>query len=82
MTATMLGSRRRLAGKSLSAAGAGDNGDLAPEAGGGRVTLEERLQAAWRGLHTDLEAACPVCAGRMTLRDGAGECEGCEASLA
>jgi hypothetical protein len=81
MTATMLGSRSRLAGKSLSAADAGDGG-LAPEAGGGGVTLEERLQAAWRGLHTDLEAACPVCASRMTLRDGAGECEGCEASLA
>jgi hypothetical protein len=81
MTATLLDSRTRLSGESLSAAGAGDP-RLALEAGGGRITLEERLQAAWRGLHTDRAAACPVCGSRMTLRDGAGECEGCEASLA
>jgi len=56
-------------------------------AGGGRVTLEERLQATWRGLRASGAAQCPVCHGGMTLEAGseadtdAGRCRDCGASL-
>jgi hypothetical protein len=49
--------------------------------GGGRMTLEERLQGAWRLLHAEGAAECPVCASEMTLRAGAGECGGCGARM-
>ena len=49
--------------------------------GDGRTTLEERLQGAWRGLHAEGEAECPVCGDRMTLRGGAGECGRCGGRL-
>jgi hypothetical protein len=48
----------------------------------GRMTLEERLQGAWRTVNTDHAADCPVCGGRMALRGGVGECGGCGARLA
>jgi hypothetical protein len=51
------------------------------EPGGRRVTLEERLQSAWRGLRARGVAECPVCGGRMTVGAGAGECGGCDARL-
>jgi hypothetical protein len=50
---------------------------LSASQGGGRVTLEERLQRAWRLLHADGAAECPICRGEMTLRGDAGECGGC-----
>jgi hypothetical protein len=57
--------------------------------GGGRVTLEERLQAAWRGLRADGTVPCPVCRGRMTAvpaggagaGSGGGGCADCGALL-
>jgi hypothetical protein len=49
--------------------------------GGGRITLEERLQSAWRGLHAGGTAECPLCGGRMTLGAGVGECGGCGGRL-
>ena len=48
---------------------------------GGRVTLDERLQGAWRRLHADGVAECPVCGSEMTLHAGAGECGGCGAKM-
>jgi hypothetical protein len=48
----------------------------------GHMTLEERLQRAWRTLNSDHPADCPVCGGRMALRGGVGECGGCGARLA
>jgi hypothetical protein len=49
--------------------------------GGGRTTLEERLQTAWRLLQAEGAANCPVCSGEMTLRAGVGACAGCGARL-
>ena len=49
--------------------------------GGGRVTLEERLEGAWRRLNAEGSAECPVCGHEMTLHAGAGECGGCGAKM-
>jgi hypothetical protein len=49
--------------------------------GGGRLTLEERLQRAWRLLHAEGAAECPVCGSEMTLRGDAGECRGCGSQM-
>ena len=49
--------------------------------GGGPMTLEARLQGAWRLLCAEGAAACPVCGGEMTLRAGTGECGGCGARM-
>ena len=56
-------------------------GCLSAPPGGERATLEERLQRAWRLLHADGAAECPVCGSELTLRGGAGECGGCGAQL-
>jgi hypothetical protein len=48
---------------------------------GGRMTLEERLQGAWRLLHVEGGADCPVCGDEMTLHGGAGQCRGCGAKM-
>jgi hypothetical protein len=48
----------------------------------GSMTLEERLQGAWRALESDHAADCPVCGARMALRGGVGECGGCGSRLA
>jgi hypothetical protein len=53
-----------------------------PARAGGRATLEERLRETWRALNVEGAAGCPVCRSRMTLRDGAGECESCGSRLA
>ena len=50
-------------------------------AGGGRVTLEERLDATWRAIRAGHEAECPVCQARMRLEAGAGCCGGCGSRL-
>ena len=57
---------------------------LAPAHGrmGGGLTLEERLEGAWRGLKAEGEADCPVCRARMSLVGRAGECSGCGSRLA
>jgi hypothetical protein len=49
--------------------------------GGGRMTLEARLQGAWRLLRAEGAAACPACGGEMTLRAGIGECGDCGARM-
>jgi hypothetical protein len=52
--------------------------------GGGRVTLEERLNSVLHAVRTNGSAECPVCHARMTrarVGGGAGECGGCGSSL-
>ena len=49
--------------------------------GGGRLTLEQRLDGVWEGLHADGAAECPVCSARMTRVAGAGRCGGCGTTL-
>jgi ribosomal protein L37AE/L43A len=49
---------------------------------GGRLTLEQRLDGVWEGLHAAGAAECPLCGGRMEETDeGAGRCGGCGTSL-
>jgi hypothetical protein len=49
---------------------------------GGRLTLEQRLDGVWEGLHAAGVAECPVCGGRMEDDGGdAGSCGGCGSSL-
>jgi hypothetical protein len=54
--------------------------------GGGRVTLEERLNSALHATRTNGSTECPVCRARMTpARAGAepdrAECGGCGSQL-
>jgi hypothetical protein len=49
--------------------------------GVGGSTLEQRLDEAWRELHGDGAASCPVCGGRMALAGDAGSCAGCGSEL-
>ena len=53
--------------------------------GGGRVTLEERLNAALHEARTNGSTECPVCQSRMTFAGaGAGSgaaCGGCGSEL-
>jgi hypothetical protein len=49
---------------------------------GGRLTLEQRLDSVWEGLHAAGVADCPVCGSRMEpAGDGAGRCGGCGSTL-
>ena len=49
---------------------------------GGRLTLEQRLDGVWEGLHAAGAADCPVCGAQM---EGAGNntarCGGCGSTL-
>jgi len=52
--------------------------------GGGRLTLEQRLDSVWEGLHAGGAAECPVCRGRMersAAGGGAAACGDCGSSL-
>jgi hypothetical protein len=54
--------------------------------GGGRVTLEERLNSALHEARTNGSTHCPVCHGRMTrVREGAtpdaAQCGSCGSQL-
>ncbi len=51
--------------------------------GGGRLTLEQRLDSVWEGLAADGAAECPVCRGRITRVAGApaAQCGDCASSL-
>ena len=51
--------------------------------GGGRLTLLERLDSVWEGLHADGAAECPLCHERMsrTAAPG-GECGSCSSTIA
>ena len=49
---------------------------------GGRLTLEQRLDGVWEGLHAAGVADCPVCGARMEgAADGRANCGGCGSSL-
>jgi hypothetical protein len=48
--------------------------------GGGRLTLEQRLDSVWEGLRADGAAECPVCGGRMEGLDFA-RCTSCGSEL-
>jgi hypothetical protein len=48
---------------------------------GGGLTLEQRLDSVWEGLHAAGAAGCPVCGARMERAAGVGSCGGCGASL-
>ena len=67
-------------------AAAGGPAAAAERLGGGRVTLEERLNAALHELRTNDSTECPVCHASMTptrpraVAGGAG-CGGCGSRL-
>jgi hypothetical protein len=49
---------------------------------GGRLTLEQRLEGVWEGLHAAGVADCPMCGSRMEgAGDGTGSCGGCGSVL-
>jgi hypothetical protein len=49
---------------------------------GGRLTLEQRLDGVWEGLHAAGAAECPVCGARMEATSGGGGlCGGCGSTL-
>jgi hypothetical protein len=48
--------------------------------GGGRLTLEQRLDSVWEGLRAGGAAECPVCHGRMEGA-GPGRCRDCGSEL-
>jgi DnaJ-class molecular chaperone len=56
-------------------------GHRARPVGGGRLTLEQRLDGVWEGLRTDGAAECPVCHGRME-GPGPARCRDCGSKLA
>ena len=48
--------------------------------GGGRLTLEQRLDSVWEGLRAVGAAECPVCGGRMEGLEHA-RCTSCGSEL-
>jgi len=49
---------------------------------GGRLTLEQRLDGVWEGLHAAGVADCPLCGGRMEdTGEDTGRCGGCGTSI-
>ena len=51
--------------------------------GGGRLTLEQRLDSVWEGLAADGAAECPMCRGALSRGAGApaAHCGDCGMSL-
>jgi hypothetical protein len=49
--------------------------------GGSRPTLEELLDAAWRGARSSGQAQCPVCCATMRLEGDHARCRGCGSAL-
>ena len=45
--------------------------------GGGRLTLERKLQSVWEGLSATGTASCPLCESEMRRELGAGVCTSC-----
>jgi hypothetical protein len=56
-------------------------GHPARPVGGGRLTLEQRLDSVWEGLRADGMAECPVCRGRMEDSGPAARCRDCGSEL-
>ena len=50
-------------------------------AGGRGLTLEERLEAAWRAARAEGVADCPVCRARLHADGEAARCSGCGSTL-
>jgi hypothetical protein len=50
-------------------------------AGGRGMTLEERLDGAWRAVQAEGLAECPVCRAGMHAENGAARCSGCGSTL-
>lgn len=49
---------------------------------GGRLTLEQRLDSVWEGLHAAGAADCPLCGGRMEdTGEDHGRCGSCGTSI-
>jgi ribosomal protein L37AE/L43A len=49
---------------------------------GGRLTLEQRLDGVWEGLHAAGAAECPLCGSRMSpTGDSVGQCGGCGSQI-
>ena len=50
---------------------------------GGRLTLEQRLDSVWEGLHAGGAPACPVCGAELGRLAGAeaSRCSGCGSVL-
>jgi hypothetical protein len=49
---------------------------------GGGLTLEQRLDGVWEGLHAAGVADCPLCGGRMEdSGEDSGRCGGCGTSI-
>ncbi|HEX2070901.1 MAG TPA: hypothetical protein VHF90_04550 [Thermoleophilaceae bacterium] len=55
-------------------------GHPARPVGGGRLTLEQRLDSVWEGLRIGGAAECPVCHGRME-GSGPARCGDCGSEL-
>ena len=49
--------------------------------GGGRLTLEQRLDRVWEGLLAAGAAECPLCGSEMKKTAEAGHCEACGTAL-
>ena len=51
--------------------------------GGGRLTLEQRLDGVWEGLLADGAAECPLCRGPLvgSVGDPGASCDDCGTSL-
>ncbi|HEY1357914.1 MAG TPA: hypothetical protein VGF21_06390 [Thermoleophilaceae bacterium] len=47
----------------------------------GDLTLEQRLDRAWRELRDEGRTDCPVCGRHMAPAGDAGECAGCGSRL-
>ena len=45
-------------------------GRSSERSGGGRLTLERRLDGVWEGLRADGAADCPVCEGPLAIDAG------------
>ena len=48
---------------------------------GGRLTLEQRLDSVWEGLHAGGAPDCPVCRARLHPGGRLGHCGGCGSIL-
>ena len=74
----------RLAQLPLVPDGASIREPLRPPEGGGRLTLEQRLDRVWEDLLAAGAAECPLCGSEMSRAPGAdgGRCTGCGTKLA
>jgi hypothetical protein len=48
---------------------------------GGRLTLEQKLDRVWEGLHAAGAVECPVCRSRMARTGTTASCTSCGSTL-